>query len=197
MIIKIESPANENVRNFYPEQKLLPAEYSEYADAKSLRKSPLAEAIYDIGGIESVLIAPDMVSVIKLKNADWNDLSPQIMAEILDFVATGAAPVIDNNEKLSAKKEVEQQDELLKKINGLITARIRPALNRDGGDIELKGLEDGILWVQLTGKCAGCPYAMRTLKNGVEKIIKDYIPEITEVKPVGSEASAVTDDIIA
>ena len=75
----------------------------------------------------------------------------------------------------------------MQKVNGLITARIRPALNRDGGDIELKGFEKGILWVELTGKCAGCPYAMRTLKDGVEKILKSYIPEINEVKPVGSE----------
>lgn len=181
MLINIQMTNDKNIRNFYPEKRIFKTGISEYADAKSLRKSPLAEAIFDLGGVKSVLIAPDMVSVTKESSASWADLSPQIMAEILDFAATGAAAVV---EKQTA---TETDFELMKKISGLVAARIRPALNRDGGDIELKSFENGILWVELTGKCAGCPYAMRTLKDGVEKILKSYIPEINEVKPVGEE----------
>ncbi len=180
MLINIQTTPDENIRNFYPEKRILKSDVSEFADAKSLRKSPLAEAIFDLGGVESVLISPDMVSVTKTPEALWEDLSPQIMAEILDFAATGEDVVLASPAK-------EDKDALMKKISGLVAARIRPALNRDGGDIELKGFEKGILWVELTGKCAGCPYAMRTLKDGVEKILKSYIPEINEVKPVGSE----------
>lgn len=176
MIIKTETTNNKNVKNFYPEQKLAVSGNSEYADAKALRKSPLAEAIFDIGGIESVLIAPDMVSVIKAEVASWDDLSPQIMAEILDFAATGADAVV-------AAREEETSDDLMKKISGLVAARIRPALNKDGGDIIIKKFNGGVLYVELTGKCAGCPYAMRTLKDGVEKILKNYIPEVLEVRP--------------
>lgn len=176
MIIKTETTNNKNVVNFYPEQKLSVPESSEFADEKSLRKSPLAEAIFDIGGIESILIAPDMVSVIKNDTASWDDLLPQVMAEILDFAATGADAVV-------AFSGTETADDLMKKISGLVTARIRPALNKDGGDIELKKFADGVLYVELTGKCAGCPYAMRTLKDGVEKILKNYIPEVLEVRP--------------
>ncbi len=180
MLINIQTTSDENIRNFYPEKKIFQSATSEFTDAKSLRRSPLAEAIFDLGGIESVLISADMVSVTKKKEASWEDLSPQIMAEILDFAATGEAAVLDLPE--------EKNDEmLLKKISGLVAARIRPALNRDGGDIELKGFDNGILWVELTGKCAGCPYAMRTLKDGVEKILKNYIPEIMEVKPIGKK----------
>ena len=157
MIIKTETTNNKNVKNFYPEQKLAVSGHSEFADAKALRKSPLAEAIFDIGGVESVLIAPDMVSVVKTDDASWDDLSPQIMAEILD--------------------------DLMKKISGLVAARIRPALNKDGGDIIIKNFAGGVLYVELTGKCTGCPYAMRTLKDGVEKILKNYIPEVLEVRP--------------
>lgn len=179
MIIKTQDTFDENIKNFYPEEKFFNTDETEFADAKSLRKSPLAEAIFDIGGIESVLIASDMVSVKKENNALWEDLAPQIMAEILDFIATGAAVIIGSQQ--------ENNNDLIKKVLSLTDARIRPALNKDGGDIEIKYFEDGILWVELKGKCAGCPYAMRTLKDGVEKILKNYIPQIKEVKPVGKD----------
>lgn len=179
MIIKTQDTSDENIKNFYPEEKFLNTDVTEFADAKSLRKSPLAEAIFDLGGIESVLIAADMVSVKKEHNAVWEDLAPQIMAEILDFIATGASVIIENKQ--------ENITDLMKKVLSITEARIRPALNKDGGDIEIKNFEDGILWVELKGKCAGCPYAMRTLKEGVEKILKNYIPQIKEVKPLGKD----------
>lgn len=186
MIINIQAP-EENRRNFYPEQKIFNSQASEFADVKSLRKSPLAEAIFDIGGIESVLIAPDMVSVVKEDTSSWDDLAPQIMAEILDFAVTGEAAVLEASDPVLP--EAPQTDrELMKKIEGLVAARIRPALKKDGGDIELKSFAGGTLLVELTGKCSGCPYAMRTLKDGVEKILKDYIPEVSEVKPVSKES---------
>ena len=182
MLINIQTTADENIRNFCPEKRIFKNNVAEFADTKSLRKSPLAEAIFDLGGVESVLISQDMVSVTNIPSASWEDLSPQIMAEILDFAATGAQAVLE-----SETIPEETPEALMKKISGLVAARIRPALNRDGGDIELNKFEDGVLWVKLTGKCAGCPYAMRTLKDGVEKILKNYIPQITEVKPVGQE----------
>ncbi len=175
MIIKIENTDDKNVQNFYPEEKIKISNVSEFADAKTLRKSPLAEAIFDIGEIESVLIASDMISVKKQENASWEDISPQVMAEILDFMATGAHVIVTNSEN--------EECDIIKKITTLIDARIRPALHKDGGDIEVKCFEDAVLYVELTGKCSGCPYAMRTLKEGVEKILTAYIPQIKEVKP--------------
>lgn len=179
MIIKIEDTQDKNVRNFYPEHKISVSQTSEYTDAKSLRKSPLAEAIFDIGDIISVLIASDMISVRKISDASWDNLSPQIMSEILDFIATGAQAVMET--------ECEDLQNLMQKIITLIDARIRPFLQKDGGNIEVKNFENGILYVELTGNCVGCPYAMRTLKEGVEKILKNYIPQIKEVKPYNKE----------
>lgn len=182
MLIKIEETSNANIRNFYPEQPFFKQSNCEFADAKSLRKSPLAEAVFDLGGIESVIIAADMVSVTKKDTADWEDLGPQIMAEILDFAATGEAAVIE-------APEADDQQNLMRHILALIDARIRPALNKDGGDIVVRKFEDGVLSVELTGKCASCPYAMQTLKGGVEKVLKNYIPQIVEVKPVSKGIS--------
>lgn len=178
MLIRVEETSNPNVRNFYPQQQVFEKGNSEFADAKSLRRSPLAEAIFDIGGIESLIISSDMVSVTKKETADWSDLGPQIMAEILDFAATGEVAVLPRQ---------SNNDDLMKHVLSLVEARIRPALNRDGGDIIIRNFENGVLTVELTGKCAGCPYAMQTLKGGVEKILKSYIPEISEVKPASKE----------
>lgn len=182
MLIKIEETSDRNIRNFYPQQTISDQTVFEFSDAKSLRRSPLAEAIFDIGGVESIIIATDMVSVTKKNEADWDDLSPQIMAEILDFIASGEAAVL-------VAQNQGNGESLLREILALIDARVRPALNRDGGDIVVRDYKDGILSVELTGKCASCPYAMQTLKGGVEKVLKNYIPQIVAVKPINKEAS--------
>lgn len=180
MLIKVENTSNPNICNFYPEVEIAKKGKAEFSDAKSLRKSPLAEAIFDIGEIEQIIIAGDMVSVTKKQAADWADLNPQIMALILDFAATGQLTTLEaDNDQPEAS--------VLQKALSLIDARIRPALQKDGGDIVIRDFKDGILLVQLTGKCASCPYAVQTLKNGVEKVLKNYIPEIISVRPVAKE----------
>ncbi|MBQ8870498.1 MAG: NifU family protein [Alphaproteobacteria bacterium] len=179
MIIKLEQVSDENICNFYPEDNIFEGEAIECFDSKTLKKSPLAETLFDIEGVDRVLITKNMVSVKKNKDFLWEDLAPQIMSEIIDFIVTGAPMVIiDKN---------DSSQEIIRKIISLIDARIRPTLNKDGGDIEIKNFTGGILEVELTGKCSGCPYAMRTLKEGVEKILKTYIPQIKEVKPYKSE----------
>jgi Fe-S cluster biogenesis protein NfuA len=63
-------------------------------------------------------------------------------------------------------------------------AKIRPALQADGGDVELVGVDDGVVKVILKGACAGCPMSTMTLKAGIERILKEEIPEIKEVVAV-------------
>ncbi len=174
MQIEIQESVDKNIMHFYPEGGLKIAGSSEYSDAKSIRKSPLAEALFDLGGIRSVMMTPDCISVTKVENISWDVLKPQILAEIMDFLVSGAEVVLDG--------ENADDDELLKKIEGLLSARIRPAIQKDGGDIKLKHFEDGIAYVELQGKCVGCPYAQRTLKDGVEKLLKTYIPEVKAVE---------------
>ena len=88
-MIEIQATADENIMNFFFPQKLAEEKRVDFADAKSLRKSPLAEKIFDLGDVESLCITPDMISVKKKKNADWSLLKSLIMAEILDYVSTG------------------------------------------------------------------------------------------------------------
>lgn len=174
MRIETQASPDENIMHFYPESRLNIKNSSEYSDAKSIRKSPLAENVFDLGGVKSVLITPDCISVTKDNDSSWNQLKPQVLAEIMDFLASGE-PIVLEEDSLSV-------EELEHKISGLLDARIRPAIQKDGGDIAVRKIEDGIVYVELQGKCVGCPYAQRTLKDGVEKIIRNYIPEIRAVE---------------
>lgn len=177
MIIETQLTPDANVINFFAPEPLIRSGQAEFADAKSLRKSPLAEHIFDLGGIASVFIGNDMLSVTKEDSARWETLKPQIMAEIMDYLATGEEVVIN-------KASADDQNDIVGQIKGLLNARIRPAVKRDGGDIAYRDFKDGVVYVEMQGSCKGCPYAMVTLKEGVEKILKDYIPAIKEVRNI-------------
>ena len=175
MIIEIQETPDNNVINFFPPQPLLREGSAEFVDAKSVRRSPLAEQIFDLGGIKSLFITAEMISVTKNDTASWESLKPQIMAELMDYLATGEEAV--TNAETSGSDTVGQ-------ITALLNARIRPAVKKDGGDIKFISFEDGIVLVEMQGSCKGCPYAMRTLKDGVERILKTYIPEVREVRNI-------------
>lgn len=175
MIIEIQETPDNNVINFFPPQPLLREGSAEFVDAKSVRRSPLAEQIFDLGGIKSLFITAEMISVTKNDTASWDALKPQIMAEIMDYLATGEDAVTGNG---------ASDNDSVGQITALLNARIRPAVKKDGGDIKFISFEDGIVLVEMQGSCKGCPYAMRTLKDGVERILKTYIPEVREVRNI-------------
>ncbi len=174
MFIQTQNTPDANVMNFFPDKKLMKNSQAEFVDAKTLRKSPLAENIFDLGGVESIFISPEMLSVTKTSEASWDDLKPLILAEIMDFLATGAEIVLED--------ENGSDEEIIAKIKGIIEARIRPAVMQDKGDIDFVKYENGIVFVEMKGACAGCPYAAVTLKEGVEKVLKSYVPEVKAVE---------------
>lgn len=182
MLIETQITPDINVINFFPPQQILKSGNAEFVDAKSLRKSPLAEALFDLGGIKSIFITSDMISVTKEDNVDWEDLKPQILAEVMDFISTGEEVIT------TSTSGNRSEEEIINEIIGLINARIRPAVKQDGGDIAFKNFFNGIVYVELQGNCKGCPYALVTLKEGVEKVLKAYIPEVKSVENFDKEA---------
>jgi len=176
MRIETQLAANGSIMHFITEDKLPISGAVEFDDAKSLRKSPLAESLFDLGGIESILITPDFISVTKNASAGWEDLKPQILAEIIDYLASGQE-IIPGGDKPDA-------GEVVNNIKGLLSARVRPIIQKDGGDIEFMGFEKGVVYVKLSGKCVGCPHTHRTLKDGVEKILRTYVKEVVSVEKV-------------
>ena len=174
MMIEIQETPDANIINFFPPQPLLKQGSAEFVDAKSIRKSPLAEQIFDIGGIASLFITADMISITKHETASWDELKPVIMAEIMDYLSTGEDIMTNEN----------SDSDVTKQIKALLDARIRPAVKKDGGDIKFISFENGVVLVEMQGACKGCPYAMRTLKEGVERILKTYISEVKEVRNI-------------
>ncbi len=173
MRIETQLAADNNIMHFFAESGFPVKGSVEFSDAKSLRRSPLAENIFDLGGVTSVVITPDCLSVTKEEGALWDDLKPQVLAEIMDFLSRGEAPVREGE---------ETAEDVVHNIVGLLNARIRPAIRKDGGDIVFRGFENGIVYVELQGKCVGCPYSQRTLKAGVEKLLRTYIKEVIAVE---------------
>lgn len=178
MIIETQTTPDENVLNFFPPSPILKSGRAEFVDAKSLRKSPLAEHIFDIGNIVSIFITSELISITKTSSATWDILKPQIMAEIMDHLSTGESTIVN---------PPETDTDIINQIQGLLNARIRPAVKQDGGDIAFVDFQDGIVYVEMQGSCKGCPYAMVTLKEGVEKILKTYIPEVKEVRNISAD----------
>lgn len=173
MRIETQLAADNNIMHFFAESGFPVKGSVEFSDAKSLRRSPLAENIFDLGGVTSVVITPDCLSVTKEEGALWDDLKPQVLAEIMDFLSRGEAPVREGE---------ETAEDVVHNIVGLLNARIRLAIRKDGGDIVFRGFENGIVYVELQGKCVGCPYSQRTLKDGVEKLLRTYIKEVIAVE---------------
>jgi len=171
MRIETQLAADNNIMHFFAESGFPVKGSVEFSDAKSLRRSPLAENIFDLGGVTSVVITPDCLSVTKEEGALWDDLKPQVLAEIMDFLSRGEAPVREGE---------ETAEDVVHNIVGLLNARIRPAIRKDGGDIVFRGFENGIVYVELQGKCVG--YSQRTLKDGVEKLLRTYIKEVIAVE---------------
>lgn len=177
MLIETQATPDTNVINFFPPVKLLSSGKAEFTDSKSLRKSPLAEKIFDIGGIKSVFMTSELISVTKDDNASWDELKPQILAEIMEHISLGEDTITNPESPL-------EEENVIGQIIGLLNARIRPAVKQDGGDIVFKSFENGIVFVEMKGNCAGCPYALVTLKEGVEKVLKTYIPQVKEVRSI-------------
>ena len=119
-----------------------------------------------------------MISVTKEDTASWEELKPQILAEIMDHLSTG-------EETITAS--AAEENNVVDQIKGLLNARIRPAVKQDGGDIVFRDFKDGVVYVEMQGSCKGCPYALVTLKEGVEKILKTYIPQVREVRNQSAE----------
>ena len=178
MIIETQTTPDENVLNFFPPSPILKSGRAEFVDAKSLRKSPLAEHIFDIGNIVSIFITSELISITKTSSATWDTLKPQIMAEIMDHLSTGESTIVN---------PPETDTDIINQIQGLLNARIRPAVKQNGGDISFVAFQAGIVYVEMQGSCKGCPYAMVTLKEGVEKILKTYIPEVKEVRNISAD----------
>ena len=186
MMVKIENTPNPDTLKFLPGKKVSEVGSIEFLkNDKSNQKVPLADKILSLKGTTMVFFGEDFITVKKEKNLDWNDLKHGIIAEINDYYLKGNNVVIKKNlNKPISKSELNLSNEIEKKIIEILDTKIRPAVARDGGDIIFKSFNDGVVKVELKGSCSGCPSSTATLKAGIESMLKHYIPEVKEVRPI-------------
>ncbi len=189
MFVQIEPTPNPGTLKFLPGQQVLQEGSLDVASVEEACVSPLAVALFKIRGVSGVFFGGDFISVSKEEEAQWKHLKPSILTAIVDHYASGVALLYDEGDRKSPHKVVgegegEENREIVEKIIELLDSKVRPAVARDGGDIVFHGYKDGCVYLHMQGACSGCPAASVTLKNGIENLLKYYIPEVKEVLPV-------------
>ena len=188
MFIETETTPNPATLKFLPGRQVMADGTREFADPEAAEASPLAAALFSLGDVTGVFYGSDFVSVSAAQGTDWSQLKPQVVAVLLDhFVSEAplfaggdaaaiAVPADDGFEDDPADADVVAQ------IRELIDTRVRPAVAGDGGDIIYRGFREGVVYLTMQGACAGCPSSTATLKQGIEGLLKHYVPEVSEVR---------------
>ena len=186
MFIQTESTPNPATLKFLPGQTVLELGTADFPSAEAATKSPLAKRIFAAGGVTGVFFGTDFVTVTKAEDVDWAHIKPQILGAIMEHYQSGAA-VIDGEGAAGGHAEHTGEDgDVVRQIKELLDTRVRPAVAQDGGDITFHGFDRGVVYLHMQGACAGCPSSTLTLKMGIENLLRHYIPEVLEVRPVAA-----------
>lgn len=180
MLIQTQTTPNPNTLKFLLENRLrlsLPRDFANVDEA--IGKSLLARRLFGLEGVARVFLAPEFVSITKNEEADWVYLKTLVLHALGDFLLTGLSPIEDDDGEGASTID---DDPIIQQIKELLEAKVRPAVEQDGGDIVFERFEDGILYLSMRGSCSGCPSSTATLKNGIENMMRHYIPEVLEVR---------------
>jgi Fe-S cluster biogenesis protein NfuA len=189
MFIETETTPNPATLKFLPGQQVMPSGTRDFASPEEAEASPLAQALFDTGEVTGVFFGRDFVSVTAGPGVDWSALKPQVVAVLLDHFVSQAplfAPGSAGGIAVPAEDEAMDDDpadaEIVEQIKELIETRVRPAVASDGGDIRYRGYREGVVYLTMQGACSGCPSSTATLKQGIEGLLKHYVPEVHEVR---------------
>ena len=183
MFIQTESTPNPATLKFIPGKPVMQSGTADFADEESADRSPLASRLFRISGVVRVFFGHDFVSVAKADNVDWMHIKPPILGAIMEHYQSGL-PVLYQSDKPGDASGTEDSDPVSEQIRELIDTRVRPAVAQDGGDIIFYGFDRGVVYLHMQGACAGCPSSTITLKMGIENLLRHYVPEVVEVRPV-------------
>ncbi|MEI4196768.1 NifU family protein [Roseovarius sp. E0-M6] len=185
MFIQTESTPNPATLKFLPGQTVLASGTADFPSAETADKSPLAERIFKVAGVTGVFFGHDFVTVTKEDATEWDHVKPAILGAIMEHFQSGKPIMLGDQDAASGHAEhTGENGEIVSQIKELLDTRVRPAVAQDGGDITFHGFERGVVYLHMQGACAGCPSSTITLKMGIENLLRHYIPEVTEVRPV-------------
>jgi Fe-S cluster biogenesis protein NfuA len=182
MFIQTEQTPNPATLKFLPGREVMAKGVADFTDAERAEASPLARRVFEVDGVTGVFLGSDFITVTKAEGQDWYLLKPAVLGAIMEHYLSGD-PVLEA--ELAEPEAAVGEDELARQIRELIETRVRPAVAQDGGDIIFQGFERGVVYLHMRGACSGCPSSTITLKNGIENLLRYYVPEVVEVRPVG------------
>src|SRR5947208_11819825 len=186
MFIQTEVTPNPATLKFLPGRAVLEAGTLEMRDKAEAAQSPLAERLFDIKGVGGVFLGSDFITVTK-SAGEWPQLKPAILGVIMEHFMSGAPFVAEGaGAQMNAAGESFEPDDAdtVATIKELIETRVRPAVANDGGDITFRGYKDGVVYLAMKGSCSGCPSSTATLKHGIQNLLRHFVPDVTEVRPV-------------
>jgi Fe-S cluster biogenesis protein NfuA len=189
MFIQTEATPNPATLKFIPGRVVLDSGTLEFANREAASRSPLAERLFDVPGVTSVFYGSDFVTVTK-DESDWQHLKPAILGAIMEHYMSGAPLLADGS--AGSDEAADEQDEFFNEadaetvgmIKDLIETRVRPAVANDGGDITFRGFRDGVVFLAMKGACSGCPSSTATLRHGIQNLLRHFVPDVVEVRPV-------------
>ncbi len=185
MFIQTESTPNPATLKFLPGQTVLDMGTADFPTPDGASASPLATRIFAVKGVAGVFFGTDFVTVTKQEAVEWDHIKPAILGAIMEHFQSGQPVMAGDAAQSSGHAEHDGPDgEIVGQIKELLDTRVRPAVAQDGGDITFHGFDRGVVYLHMQGACAGCPSSTLTLKMGIENLLRHYIPEVTEVRPV-------------
>jgi Fe-S cluster biogenesis protein NfuA len=186
MFIQTEATPNPATLKFIPGRPVLARGTLDMPTREEAAKSPLAERLFEIPGVSGVFFGSDFITVTKA-GGEWQQLKPAILGAIMEQFMSGAPLLRDEESAADDGKDEFYDDadaETVATIKELIELRVRPAVAGDGGDITFRGYKQGVVYLAMKGACSGCPSSTATLRHGIQNLLRHYIPDVVEVRPV-------------
>jgi Fe-S cluster biogenesis protein NfuA len=185
MFIQTEATPNPATLKFLPGRPVLESGTLDIQSRNDAAQSPLAIRLFDIADVGGVFFGSDFISVTKT-GGDWQQMKPAILGAIMEHYMSGAPLLTDGAQPVGTGDEFfEAKDaETVATIKDLIETRVRPAVASDGGDITFRGYKEGIVYLNMKGACSGCPSSTATLKHGIQNLLRHFVPEVVEVRPM-------------
>jgi Fe-S cluster biogenesis protein NfuA len=189
MFIQTEATPNPATMKFLPGRPVLESGTLDMPTREAAKQSALAEKLFDIPNVGGVFFGADFIAVTK-SGGEWQQMKPAILGAIMEHYMSGA-PLLAGGEA-TTDDDLDDEDEFFDEadaetvdmIKDLIETRVRPAVANDGGDITFRGFKDGIVYLNMKGACSGCPSSTATLQHGIQNLLKHFVPDVVEVRPM-------------
>ena len=184
MFIQTEATPNPATLKFLPGRTVLESGTLDLREPEQAAQSPLAERLFGIAGVSGVFFGSDFITVTK-GAGEWQQLKPMILGAIMEHFMSGAPLLAAGADQSDGEEFFDAADaETVATIKDLIETRVRPAVANDGGDITFRGFKEGVVYLNMKGACAGCPSSTATLRHGIQNLLRHFIPDVTEVRPM-------------